>query len=465
MNVAALHRWVAEPTLQRRSVMHVLLAFVLVWAAILTYMYFQRERVNANDPPFQKFAAALTSSLQHAGTAEEAIAVVRASEHWLNIRRKEIGLLPGQAKFELLDARGTRIYASAAVQGVVLPPLEPATTRVELHGEPHHYFGATRGGWSLRIIEPVRSGGDFLAYNATFILQYLLLAVPFVLIPLWLSMHTGLKPLQIFAAKIADRDPDDLRPIGYRARHRELKPLAGAVDSLLERLRQRFDRERLFVQDAAHEIRTPLAVVSTQAHVMAHASCAEERLRAYGLLNQAIARASHLAQQLLLLATLDDVQRAAPRHIDVAQAARELLAQAAPLAMARGIELSLEAPDHLPCPIDEPAFASIVMNLVDNAIRYGREGGNVVVTLRSDEERLLLQVQDDGPGIPEAEHALVFERFYRCAGEETPGTGLGLAIVRQAALRMGGRALITTGLARQGIGFLVSLPVPGFVAR
>lgn len=461
----AVHRWFAEPTLQRRSVTHVLLAFVLVWAAILVYMYVQRERVNANDPPFQKFAAALTGSLQHAATAEEAIAVVKASEHWLNIRRKEIGLLPGQVKFELLDARGTRIYASPAVQGVTLPDLAPGRTRVELHGESHHFFGATHGPWSLRIVEPVRSGGDFLAYNSTFILQYLLLAVPFVVVPVWLSIRTGLKPLQLFAAKISDRNPDDLRPIGYRARHRELKPLAAAIDSLLERLRQRFDRERLFVQDAAHEIRTPLAVVSTQAHVMAHASGAEERLRAYGLLNQAIARASHLAQQLLLLATLDDVQRAAPRHIDVAQAARELLAQAAPLAMARGIELSLEAPDHLPCPVDEPAFASIVMNLVDNAIRYGREGGNVVVSLRSDGERLLLQVQDDGPGIPEGEHALVFERFYRCAGEQTPGTGLGLAIVRQAALRMGGRALITAGLARQGIGFLVSLPVPGFVAR
>jgi two-component system sensor histidine kinase QseC len=199
--------------------------------------------------------------------------------------------------------------------------------------------------------------------------------------------------------------------------------------------------------------------------VMAHASSTEERLRAYGLLNQSIARASHLAQQLLLLATLDDVQRGAPRHIDVAQAVRELLAQAAPLAMARGIELSLEAPDHLHCPVDEPAFASIVMNLVDNAIRYGREGGNVVVTLKCDEERLMLQVQDDGPGIPEGEHALVFERFYRCAGEETPGTGLGLAIVRQAALRMGGRALVTAGLAKRGVGFLVSLPIPGFVAR
>jgi signal transduction histidine kinase len=309
----------------------------------------------------------------------------------------------------------------------------------------------------------VRTGGDFLAYNSTFILPYLFLAVPFMVIPVWLSVRSGLKPLQDFARRIAERHPDDLQPIGLRPRHREIQPLAEAIDSLLDRLRLRFDRERLFVQDAAHEIRTPLAVVTTQAHVMAHAGSGVERQRAYGLLNQAIGRASHLAQQLLLLATLDSTQRSASRHIDVAQAARELLAQAAPQALARGMELSLEAPDHLPCPVDEPAFASILLNLVDNAIRYGRADGNVAVTLRCDGERLLLQVQDDGPGIPAAEHALVFERFYRCVGEETSGTGLGLAIVKQAALRMGGRALITDGLERQGVGFLVSLPVPGFM--
>lgn len=464
MNALALRRWVAEPTLQRRSVVHVLSAFVLVWLALLAYLYVQRERTNAADPPYQKYGSALAASLEDVATREEAAAVIRATERWVNIRRQENGILPGLIQYELLDARGARVYASAALQGTELPPLESRPVRLSLHGQPHHYYGGSRGGWTVRVVEPVRSGGDFLAYNSTFILPYLLLAVPFVIVPLWLSVRSGLKPLQAFAARIAERNPDDLRPIGYRARHRELKPLAHALDDLLQRLRQRFDRERLFVQDAAHEIRTPLAVVTTQAHVMAHAASAEERHRAYGLLNQAIARASHLAQQLLMLATLDDTQRSEPRRIDVAQAAREMLAQAAPQALSRGIELSLEAPDHLPCRLDEPAFASILGNLVDNAIRYGGAGGNVVVGLQCDEERILLTVKDDGPGIPLAEQSLVFERFYRGADPQTPGTGLGLAIVRQAALRMGGRVQLTAGLQGRGVGFLVSLPLPDFRA-
>ncbi|TWO70690.1 HAMP domain-containing protein [Caenimonas sedimenti] len=436
------------PTLQRRSVGAVLAAFLLVWIVLVAYQFHKYHRFLEEDQPYQKFGNAVLLSVDDIPDAAQAAAALRASARWINIRRKEIGRLPGEIQFELRDKQGRLVYGFIDAD----------------HG-PHLSYQGTGKHWTLRSVEPMRTAQRFITYNTPFIGEYLLLAMPFVLIPVWLSVRTGLKPLQRFAQGIASRHPDDLRPLAEQPKHQELKPLASALDGMLDRLRHRFDRERLFVQDAAHEIRTPLAVVTTQAHVMAHAESAEERVRAYGLLNQAIARASHLAQQLLMLATLDDSQRPPARHIDVAQAAREILAQAVPQAMARRIELSLEAPDHLLIAIDEPAFTSILLNLVDNAIRYGREGGNVVVSLRGDEERIHLQVQDDGPGIPESEQALVFERFYRGAGQEVSGSGLGLAIVKQAALRMGGRALVTAGLARQGVGFLVSLPVPGFVAR
>ena len=444
--IAALRRWIAEPTLQRRSVAFVLLAFLLVWAVLVAYQYGRWLRTVEQEQPFRKYHAAVLLALDEIEDPQQAAAALAATERWLNIRRREIGILPGRAEFELRDLQGNLI------RGGITP------------GErKQRYLDLQRSGkrWTLRIAEPARTMQSFVAYNTPIMGEYLLLALPFVLLPVWLSVRNGLKPLQRFADGIAARRPDDLRPLAQPPRHRELKPLANALDALLERLRQRFDRERVFVQDAAHEIRTPLAVVQAQAHVMAHAATPGERERAYQVLGKAIHRASHLAQQLLMLQTLDDAQRPPPRLVDVAQAARSILAQLAPQAMARRIELSLEAPDKLLLPLDEPAFTSVLQNLVDNAIRYGREGGNVVVTLRGDDERLSIQVQDDGPGIPAAEQPLVFERFYRCAGQETPGSGLGLAIVRQAALRMGGRAQLTPGLERKGVGFLVSLPVPG----
>jgi signal transduction histidine kinase len=442
---ARLRAWVADASLQRRSVAYVMAAFVLVWAVLLAYQYLKYERMLQEEQPFQKFGAAVLLSLDDIADGEQAAATLRATERWMNQRRQEIGRLPGRVQFELRDLQGELVHSS----------LDP-------HIGPHlHYEGRGRH-WALRVAEPKRSAGTFVAYNLPFIGEYLLLALPFVLVPVWWSVRRGLRPLADFAAAIAQRRPHDLRPLAEVPAHRELKPLAAALDALLRQLRERFDRERQFVQDAAHELRTPLAVVMTQAHVMAHAAGAEDRARAHVLLHQAVGRASHLAQQLLLLASLDSTQATAVRRIDVAQALREMLAQLAPVAMQRGIELSLEAPESHWATVDEAALQSVVVNLVDNAIRYGRAGGNVLVKLVDDGERLTLQVKDDGPGIPERERSLVFERFYRAAGQEASGSGLGLAIVRQAAARLRGRVSFSEGLAGCGVGLDVSIPVAGF---
>lgn len=452
---------VAQPTLQRRSVAYVLLAFVVIWLVLLAYVYVQNERVIAKEQPLRRFAEALHRALEATPDTGQAQAVVRATLQWVNERRSQGPRFPVGMDAELLDAAGVRVYGSTQLQA--LPGDAWRGNGPVNIGDRAYRLHETRGArWTLRVAEPVRTTERFLSYNASFLLEYMLLALPFVVVPVWWSVRSGLKPLARFADALRGRHQGDLRPVEHPVRHRELQPLADALEGLLAQLRQKLDRERAFVQDAAHEIRTPLAVVGTQAHVLAHACGSEERARAHALLNQAIERASHLAHQLLMLATLDGGERAMLRRVDVAQAVRVLLAQVAPQALARGMELSLDAPDELWMPIDEPAFGSIVGNLVDNAIRYGRDEGSIVVSLRDDQERFTLHVRDDGPGIPESERGRIFERFYRVAGNDRPGSGLGLAIVRQAAARMGGHVVLTPGLGGEGAGFLVSLPVPGF---
>lgn len=206
-----------------------------------------------------------------------------------------------------------------------------------------------------------------------------------------------------------------------------------------------------------------MAVIAAQAHALSGATNSQDREHAQAHLEQAIARASHLTQQLLELASLDDAQRAAPRQVDAAQLVRQIIAQAAPQAMKRSIDLALDAPDSLTARIDVPAFQSIVENLLNNALRYVQGGAQVAVTLKDcddgDVSSLMLSVEDDGPGIAAADRQLVFERFYRAVNPETPGSGLGLAIVKQAVTRMGGSVLVSTGLKDQGAGFHVSLPL------
>lgn len=300
--------------------------------------------------------------------------------------------------------------------------------------------------WLLRSL-----GGD-LALSV-------LIAMPIVLLPAWFAVTRGLRPLRRLSELLSRRGPDDLAPLDFHARYAELQPVAGALERLLAQLRERIGRERAFVQDAAHELRTPLAVIAAQAHVLAKAEGAPTRLAAARTMEHAVGRASHLVQQLLSLAQLEGAAQAAAT-VDVAQLVRAELAALAPQAMDRHIELSLDSPDTLPFLVDGPAFASIVQNLAGNAVKYGHDKGQVALSLALRGGALELQVADDGPGIEEGQRELVFERFHRGAGHAQSGSGLGLAIVRQAAMRLRGTVRLEAGPGGRGCRFIVSLPAP-----
>ena len=241
-------------------------------------------------------------------------------------------------------------------------------------------------------------------------------------------------------------------------RYAELRPLGRAFDALLERLRRRLARERAFVHDAAHELRTPLAVIAAQTHLLTGAQSEQARREAAESLLASIRRTAHLSQQLLDLAALDREPIAEPQEVDLATLTAQMLAGQIGQAQERGIALSLETPEHLRRSIDLPAFQSVLQNLLDNALRYVPRGGRVEVSLQAlGSTGLSLKVADDGPGIAPAEREQVFERFWRGKDHGQPGSGLGLAIVKQAAKRLGGSILLGEGLAGRGAGFELSV--------
>ncbi|MBT2333811.1 HAMP domain-containing histidine kinase [Variovorax paradoxus] len=443
---------VSEPSLVRRGTGWTLLVFFLIWAALLSYAYIENRKYLAEAPGLRQFGDALLLALDETPDPAHARAIMAATERWTAIRRTQDKRLGGIVLYELLDREGGEVYASAGWAQAAAAP-----------DRPERYWSYDRAGthWRLQVLNPRRTGGAFLRYNARAFLPYLLVAFPFVLLAVWLTVRASLRPLQQLARRIEERPSDDLSAVGVPARYRELKPLVQALDALLSRLRGTVARERAFVQDAAHEIRTPLAVINAQAHVLAHAQDPAERALAETQLNQAIARTSHLARQLLDLAALD---RAGPRcasRVDVAHWLRALLGPAAQAAMREGRELSLDAPDALPCSIDLGALESIVQNLVDNALRHGVPGSMVAVDLRDADGQLLFEVRDDGPGIAASQREHLFERFHRGAEPRASGAGLGLAIARQAALRLGGSVEIVDGLQGRGVGFRVRLPRMG----
>jgi two-component system sensor histidine kinase QseC len=227
----------------------------------------------------------------------------------------------------------------------------------------------------------------------------------------------------------------------------------------MARLQQRLDREHEFLADAAHELKTPLAVIQLGAEELEQAhgprrDAARERLRL------GVQRATHTVHQLLALARsgADTLDLSKARH-DLVDLVRERIALASGLAVKRRIELELVAPEQIDLWLNRESLCSLVDNLVDNAIKYSPAGGQVVVTLAEAGDTVVMTVSDQGPGIPPELRERVFERFVRLAGDaECHGSGLGLTIVERAAAQHGARVELLDGPQGRGLAVRVSFP-------
>jgi len=227
----------------------------------------------------------------------------------------------------------------------------------------------------------------------------------------------------------------------------------------MARVQRQMASQRRFVANAAHQLRTPLTLLTTQASVAAREADEQRRRDALNALTRSTRQASRLAEQLLTLTRAEPGSRT-PRaeHIDMAQVARLVLEAQAEDALKRNIDLGLEAEGEAPVVGDGTMLREMVVNLVDNALRYTPSGGEVTVCVVREEGSVVLTVDDNGPGIPEEEREHVFERFYRIMGTQAEGSGLGLAIVRQVVEGAGGTVSLGTSKAG-GLSVSVTLPM------
>lgn len=268
------------------------------------------------------------------------------------------------------------------------------------------------------------------------------IGLPLLALLLWWAIGRGLQPLSRLATAIRQRDPHNLQPLVMRPLPRELDTILGALNRLLERLSRLRVREKRFIADAAHELRTPLAVLDLHAQNALAAENPTDRHESLLELRGGVARATRLVAQLLILARLEPEEEPQARAPDVMGnlliEVRESLAELSPLAIERRQTLDLVADESEDwwLAVEPGAIGILVQNLVGNALRYSPDAGRVSVTLAADVNRLHLCVDDQGPGIPEAERNRVTERFHR-AGPGA-GAGLGLSIVERLLARHGG---------------------------
>ena len=273
-----------------------------------------------------------------------------------------------------------------------------------------------------------------------------------------LGLRRGLAPLIRLRDAVRSPNRSDLDPVEVPGAQSEIRPLIDALNAYMERVRAQMAAQRRFIANAAHQLRTPLALMSTQASYALRESAAEQRREALVALQASSGRLARLAEQLLTLSRAEPGSRR-PRadRIDLTEAARQVLEGQAPKAIERNIDLGLEEDGPVPVIGDGTMLREMIVNLVDNALRYSKPGGSVTVRLAAVDGVAELTVTDDGPGIPAEEWEHVFERFYRIAGASEEGSGLGLAIVREVVENAGGS--VTLGNAASG-GLKVEVRLP-----
>ncbi|MFP8777693.1 sensor histidine kinase [Hydrogenophaga sp. RWCD_12] len=446
------------PSLVRRVVVALLAAFALVWVTLVVVDFAEFRRATRTQEGLQRAVRALAASLDF-DDAARAAQVMQATETQYNLLRAESVPVPfGPILMELARPDGTRVYASKGLQTQALPAAgtEPALWTVQ--GKRHGMATLATPHWRIRMLEPALTDAEAVWLIARNLVKSMLIAFPLVLLPLWLAVRRGLRPLRALVQRVAERPPADFSPLTLDLRYAELQPLEHAFNELLRQARSGIQSERGFVQDAAHELRTPLAVMAAQAHALAAEDDPQRRAQVRVELEHAIGRASHLVHQLLTLARLESSPPPSRQATDLVELVQGALARAEPKALARSIDLGLEAPDALVAEVDAQVLLSALENLVHNALAYVHEGARVTVTLGRDGEQWRLRVADNGPGIAPEERPRLMERFQRGRDARTSGTGLGLAIVAQAARQLGGSLHTVDGLDGRGIGFEICGP-------
>ncbi|CAM0554501.1 Sensor protein QseC [Vreelandella titanicae] len=276
-----------------------------------------------------------------------------------------------------------------------------------------------------------------------------LIGLPLLTALLWWSIGWGLVPLLRMAEQIRNRDPHNLQPLTLSPLPQELDTIAGALNRLLERIRIMRVREKRFIADAAHELRTPLAVLDLHAQNALTADNLEDRQEALSHLRGGVARATRLVTQLLTLARLEPEEESQPeyRTSQLLSEVRETLAKLSPLAAEREQQLLLNADEQADWSIlEEPgAIETLVQNLVGNAIQHSPNHSVISITLATTPQSFQLTVDDQGPGIPINERKKVVERFQRSG--PSAGSGLGLSIVERLVTRHGGTLQLDDALS------------------
>jgi len=269
-------------------------------------------------------------------------------------------------------------------------------------------------------------------------------ALPMILLLLiliaaaYFLIQNTFQPITLLSDDIQQRDAQDLTPFTVATIPTEVRPLLTAINQLFDKVSQSVASQKRFIADAAHELRTPLTALSLQSERLAGTEMSDIAYERLQTLRQGIDRASVLLEQLLSLAKAQNVIQQDVKVLSVNQLYINVLEDLLPIAEAKGINVGIKSKQDVIVKMSEMDLLSIIKNLVDNAIRYTPNGGQVDLSVIKETKNVILEIEDSGCGIPDAEKERVFDAFYRILGNDSQGSGLGLPIVKTILNRIRG---------------------------
>ena len=294
-----------------------------------------------------------------------------------------------------------------------------------------------RPGERTVVAQPTNARDEIAINSALRTLIPLLLLLPVLAWLIVRIVRSELAPITRLSKSLDEQPAARPQPIADDGLPDEITPFVHAINRLLERVNHLMGQQRRFIADAAHELRSPLTALSVQAQNLRQAGSLEAVHERVVPLQAGIERARQLTEQLLNLARTQ-AGTSGETVVNVSVMARELIAEYLPFAEAKRIDLGLEEIAPLSVPTSPEVLRLILKNALENALKYTPDGGEVTLRLLAENDSPVIEVVDNGPGIPISEREHVFDAFYRMPGTSGEGSGLGLAIARESAICLGG---------------------------
>ena len=441
----------ARFSLKRRLLSVLLSAVATVWLATAIYSYFD-TRHEINEVLDAHLAQSASLILAQVGRELEEIDLEHAPQLHKRNRRVAFQIWEGGKVLRLHSLNAPEGRLSGEEQGCSHTNLDGKRWRVFSTWDEQRKF-------LVQVGEHDEARREIATGVATSLLAPLLVALPALGLFIWISIMRALRPLNVLGRQVEARKADDVDALEAAGAPAEVMPLVRSLDALFARVARLIDNERRFTADAAHELRTPLAALKTHAQVAYAAAEDAERRRAVENVLFGVDRAARLVEQLLTLARLEPSHvRARAERCDLRMLAKQAVAELAPAALSRQIEVDLDAEG--PVEMDgHPALIAILLrNLIDNAIRYSNPGGRVKIRTVDSPAAKVVTVTDEGRGIAPEERAKVGQRFYRVLGTEESGSGLGLSIVKRIAQIHAATVSVENGPAGKGLQVMVVFP-------